>query len=97
MSGGIAYVADEEGDFAQRCNLEMVDLETLEDIQEEQFVRDLIANHARLTGSVRARQVLENWKEYRQRFVKVMPLDYRRVLAVKKEQAAKAYAMVQHG
>jgi glutamate synthase (ferredoxin) len=97
MSGGIAYVVDEEGDFAQRCNLQMVDLETLEEAQEEEYVRGLIVRHADLTGSERARQVLSNWPKLRDRLVKVMPLDYRRVLAEKKEQAGKTYAMVQHG
>ena len=97
MSGGIAYVIDEEGDFAQRCNLQMVDLETLEDVQEEEYVRSLIARHAELTNSGRAKQILDNWIHFREKLVKVMPLDYRRVLAEKKEQAAKSFAMVQHG
>jgi len=97
MSGGVAYVLDEEGDFAQRCNLQMVDLESLEDPAEEQFVKDLIARHVKLTGSAKGQQVLNSWTQYRQKLVKVMPLDYRRVLAEKKEQAAKGYAMVQHG
>jgi glutamate synthase (NADPH) large chain len=97
MSGGIAYVIDENGDFAQRCNLEMVDLESLEDAQEEEFIKDLLLRHLLLTKSARAQQVLDGWNEYREKLVKIMPLDYRRVLGVKKEQAAKAYAMVQHG
>jgi glutamate synthase (ferredoxin) len=97
MSGGIAYVIDEEGDFAQRCNLQMVDFETLEDAQEEDFVRTLIARHAELTNSERAKNILNSWVQFREKLVKVMPLDYRRVLAEKKEQAAKTFAMVQHG
>ena len=97
MSGGIAYVFDEEGDFTQRCNLQMVDLEKLEDPEEEAFVRGLITRHAELTKSVRAQGVLANWAHCRQKLVKVMPLDYRRVLEQKKEQAAKAFVMVQHG
>jgi glutamate synthase (NADPH) large chain len=97
MSGGIAYVIDENGDFAQRCNLEMVDLESLEDAQEEEFIKDLLLRHLLLTKSARAQQVLDGWSEYREKLVKIMPLDYRRVLGVKKEQATKAYAMVQHG
>jgi glutamate synthase (NADPH) large chain len=97
MSGGIAYVLDADGDFTQRCNLEMVDLESLKDAQEEEFVRDLIARHVQLTNSSRGQHVLDNWTEYRQKLVKIMPLDYRRVLAETKQQAAKAYAMVQHG
>jgi glutamate synthase (NADPH/NADH) large chain len=58
---------------------------------------DLIARHVRLTNSTRAQQVLDGWSHYRQKLVKIMPLDYRRVLTQRKEQAAKAYAMVQHG
>jgi glutamate synthase (ferredoxin) len=94
MSGGIAYVIDEDGDFAQRCNLQMVDLETLEDAKEEELVRDLIERHAQFTGSTRARMILEGWNSYREKLVKIMPLDYRRVLA---ERQQKISIMVQHG
>ena len=97
MSGGIAYVIDVNGDFSQRCNLEMVDLESLEDAQEEEFIKDLLLRHLLLTKSARAQQVLDSWTEYREKLVKIMPLDYRRVLGIKKERAAKAYVMVQHG
>jgi glutamate synthase (ferredoxin) len=97
MSGGIAYVFDEESNFAQRCNLEMVDLEGLEDAQEEQFVKDLITRHMDFTKSPRAQHILESWSQYREKLVKIMPLDYRRVLTERKEKAAKVYAMVQHG
>src|SRR3989442_15392982 len=97
MSGGVAYVADDAGDFAQRCNLQMVDLEKLEDAEEEAFVRGLIARHFELTKSTRAQAILENWARYREKFVKVMPLDYRRVLEQKKEQTSKTFVMVQHG
>src|SRR5262249_22800852 len=78
MSGGIAYVADDAGDFAQRCNLQMVDLEKLQDPEEDSFVRGLIARHVELTQSTRARAILDHWAHYREKFVKVMPLDYRR-------------------
>jgi len=97
MSGGIAYVIDEKGDFAQRCNLQMIDLERLADPEEEAFVRGLIARHLELTKSTRAETILTNWAHYRGRLAKIMPLDYRRVLEQKKEQAAKTFAMVQHG
>ena len=80
MSGGVAYVIDEEGDFAQRCNLQMVDLETFADADEEQLVRSLIERHAELTKSRRAAEILANWILYREKFHKVMPLDYRRAL-----------------
>ena len=97
MSGGVAYVLDEDGDFAQRCNLQMVDLEAIEDDGEEQFVRDLIARHAELTGSTRAQAILEDWKQYRGKLIKVMPLEYRRVLAEQKQQSVNTLTMVQHG
>jgi glutamate synthase (ferredoxin) len=96
MSGGIAYVMDEEGDFPQRCNLQMVDLETFEDADEEHFVRNLIARHAELTRSIRAAEVLDGWETYREKLVKVMPLDYRRVLA-ERDQTRRTLAVVHHG
>src|SRR5262249_39900070 len=97
MSGGIAFVFDVGGGFAPRWNLQMGDLEAIEEPTKEQFVKKLIPRHGRVTKSVRGQQILDDWKENRQKLVKVMPLDYRRVLAEKKEQAAKTYAMVQHG
>jgi glutamate synthase (ferredoxin) len=96
MSGGIAYVLDEEKDFAERCNLQMVDLEVLDDLQEENFVRELIKRHVQLTSSTRGETILKNWNEYREKIVKVMPLEYRRALA-EKHQSGKAIVMVHHG
>ena len=62
MSGGVAYVLDEEGDFAQRCNLEMVDLESFADAAKRNAMsRTLIERHARLTGSTRAQEILDEW------------------------------------
>jgi glutamate synthase domain-containing protein 2/glutamate synthase domain-containing protein 1/glutamate synthase domain-containing protein 3 len=102
MSGGIAYVLDERGDFARYCNPAMVTLEPLaaESEQEaklerglwhkgqpdEAHVRRLVERHARLTGSAQAKRVLERWGEFRGKFVKVFPIEYRRALG---ELAAK--------
>src|SRR5207237_5554083 len=72
MSGGLAYVIDEEGDFPQRCNLQMVDLESIDDPQEDQFVRDLITRHAGLPKSRRAHHILDKWITYPERVVKIM-------------------------
>ncbi|MBL8208356.1 MAG: hypothetical protein JNM09_29260, partial [Blastocatellia bacterium] len=80
MSGGVAYVLDVEGDFATRCNKEMVSLGKLEDTSELEVVKSLIHNHASLTGSKRAADVLLNWDDYVTKFVRVMPNDYARVL-----------------
>ncbi|MFA7405651.1 MAG: glutamate synthase large subunit [Pelobacteraceae bacterium] len=88
MSGGIAYVLDEDGDFASRCNTEMVGLESLDDA-DRATVKGMIEQHAESTGSSRATMVLINWEGYQARFVKVMPMDYKRVLqALAKAQAA---------
>jgi glutamate synthase domain-containing protein 3 len=96
MSGGVAYVLDLEGDFAKRCNPAMVDLEPLlpeseqqaklapelwhEQQSDEAIVRRLVEAHARHTGSRRASEVLEKWAQYRPKFVKVFPKEYRRAL-----------------
>jgi glutamate synthase domain-containing protein 2/glutamate synthase domain-containing protein 1/glutamate synthase domain-containing protein 3 len=80
MSGGIAYVYDRDRGFRARCNLELVDLDELGE-DDETEVRALISEHAQRTGSLVARNVLAAWERERARFVKVMPRDYKRVLA----------------
>jgi glutamate synthase (NADPH) large chain len=83
MSGGIAYVFDERGDFtAERCNLESVDLEPLLEEQDLKIVRDLVTRHGALTGSRRAKWILDNWSDAVSRFIKVFPHEYKRVLGV---------------
>ncbi len=87
MSGGIAYVFDERADFAEkRCNLESVDLDPLLEEQDIQTVRNLVARHAELTGSPRAKWILENWSDAAARFTKVFPHEYKRVLGVSRSQ-----------
>jgi len=81
MSGGIGYVLDLEGDFAQRCNMEMVTVGGLTDEEEIGEVKRLLERHEEYTGSRRAATVLVSWKEYLSKFVKVLPKDYARVLA----------------
>ena len=80
MSGGFAFVLDEAGDFAQRSNLEMVDLEPLREAEDIEMVRDLLIQHAGYTGSTVAARLLGDWDNAVEKFVKVMPVDYRRVL-----------------
>jgi glutamate synthase (ferredoxin) len=80
MSGGIAYVLNPDGDFAERCNLDMVELETFEDAREEHWVHSLVEEHSRLTGSERARKIVEEWTRFREMMIKVMPIEYRKVL-----------------
>jgi len=89
MSGGIAYVWDEKGDFPQRCNLEMVSLAPLTDAEEIAAVRGLVQRHADYTSSQRARRLLDAWEAAVSKFVKVLPKDYQRVLlALERVQAA---------
>jgi glutamate synthase (NADPH/NADH) large chain len=118
MSGGIAYVLDEAGDFEQRCNLAMVELEpiapedeALEHLEHQggdlethgrvdishhinrfdaQRLRTLIEKHQQYTDSSWAHQILQNWNDYLPKFVKVMPIDYRRALQeIERTQAAR--------
>jgi glutamate synthase domain-containing protein 2/glutamate synthase domain-containing protein 1/glutamate synthase domain-containing protein 3 len=92
MSGGIAYVLDETGEFSQaRCNRASVDLEPVADPSEAENLRDLISRHAELTASPRARWVLENWERMLPKFVKVFPHEYKRVFGA--AQAAKPAAL----
>jgi glutamate synthase domain-containing protein 2/glutamate synthase domain-containing protein 1/glutamate synthase domain-containing protein 3 len=80
MSGGVAYVFDEDGDFAIRCNQSMVSLEPLDD-SDAAKVKALIHEHYSRTQSALAWRVLSGWKENAAHFVKVMPTEYRKVLA----------------
>ena len=88
MSGGVAFVLDEDGDFSTRCNLEMVDLEPLAEPPDLELVRDLLIRHAGYTGSSVAAKLLKDWDTAIGKFVKVMPLDYRRVLQEQKKAEA---------
>lgn len=80
MSGGIAYVLDEDGTFPARCNKGMVDLEKLDDTGEMEEVWHMIERHWKYTGSKKAAAVLDNWQKMAPKFVKIIPIDYRRML-----------------
>ncbi|HEY3324092.1 MAG TPA: glutamate synthase large subunit [Planctomycetota bacterium] len=79
MSGGIAYVFDRNSTFRQNCNLDMVALEELT-VEDLELVHGLISKHAAATGSTRAAEVLSEWDIESRRFVKVMPIEFKRVL-----------------
>ena len=85
MSGGLAFVLDEAGDFKARCNLGMVDLEPLVDTEDVELVKDLLARHIRFTQSPVAARLLVDWERSQSRFVKVIPQDYKRVMAAIKQ------------
>ncbi len=84
MSGGEAYVYDPEGNFGALCNPEMVDLDTPADA-DESAVLELLRNHVRYTHSTVAQRIVDDWDQSRTRFVKVMPKDYKRVLAAREK------------
>jgi glutamate synthase domain-containing protein 2/glutamate synthase domain-containing protein 1/glutamate synthase domain-containing protein 3 len=89
MSGGVAYVFDERGNFTERrCNLGSVDLEPLLDEQDVNTVMDLATRHQSLTGSRRAKWILDNWHEASPRFIKIFPHEFKRVLGVGRRQQA---------
>jgi glutamate synthase (NADPH/NADH) large chain len=115
MSGGVAYVLDEHGDFERYCNLAMVELEPVVSsgdpgepsdmfAREEmtrfdaERLRHLIANHARYTGSRRAAEMLAAWGDYLPKFLKVMPIEFRRALAdLKAQEEAKELRLAAAG
>ena len=86
MSGGVAYVLDPKGDFGKRCNREMVDLETLSDADDIDFLQVAIMKHVTLTGSRYAEQLLADWAALQRQIVKVMPREYKRALAEQAKQ-----------
>ena len=88
MSGGLAYVLDERGDFAERrCNTASVDLEPVVEQRDIERLRQLIARHVEFTGSPRAKWILENWSGMLTKFVKVFPHEYKRVLRMPQAQS----------
>ena len=100
MSGGVAYVLDPEGEFAPRCNTEMVELEhpSDDDLAE---VRALVEEHRERTGSTVAERVLADWDALTSAWVKVMPMDYKRVLRERQErqrvEAGEPHVVAEHG
>ncbi len=92
MSGGNAFVFDPDGTFHERCNRDMVVLEPFQAAEDLDLVRDLLIQHAGYTGSAVAARMLRGWDWARPKFIKVMPVDYRRVLDERKLAAASAAA-----
>ncbi len=97
MSGGTAYVFDQHRTFRSRCNLEMVELESLVDESDLWLVYGMIEDHVRWTGSGLGRRILDNWEQMVPRFLKVMPVDYKRVLQQRRAQMRPRPPTGQHG
>ena len=87
MSGGIAYVYDDDDDFITRCNLGMVVLEKVETAEDTAELKELIKRHQDKTDSSVAARILESWDGSLPKFVKVMPVDYKRVLEENRSKA----------
>ncbi|HLP06265.1 MAG TPA: glutamate synthase-related protein, partial [Paludibacter sp.] len=87
MSGGVAYVLDENDDFDFYCNMEMIELTLIEDSMDSKEVQGLIANHFKYTGSTRAKEILDNWSQYVDKFKKIVPIEYKKVLQEEKMEA----------
>ncbi|HMO53941.1 MAG TPA: glutamate synthase large subunit, partial [Tepidiformaceae bacterium] len=92
MSGGIAYVFDEDGDFHTRCNMEMVGLEPVNEHEDLDLIQGLLERHVEYTGSTVAHHILQGWPELAGKFVKVMPKEYRRVLEERRLESERRQA-----
>jgi len=88
MSGGVAYVLDRDGKFASRCNMEMVKLGSIEDAKEAEELKAYIEKHGNLTGSDVAAELLADWENSLGKFVRVMPVDYERMMQYMDEARA---------
>jgi glutamate synthase (ferredoxin) len=95
MSGGIAYVYNEDGTFKDLCNPDMVSLESPDKPEDIELLRRMLENHVRFTDSPVAKGILTDWDNELRRFVKVMPNDYRRVLEKQAEIEAQAQKLAQ--
>ena len=89
MSGGVAYVLDEKGDFDYFCNMEMVELSLIEDSGDNKELYGLIEAHYKHTDSPLAKKILDSWNDYVDKFIKVVPIEYKKVLEEEKIEAIK--------
>jgi glutamate synthase (NADPH) large chain len=96
MSGGVAYVLNENGDFDYYCNMGMVELSLVDDHGDVNELLELIDRHYKLTGSKKAKMILDDTKKYLPMFIKVIPYDYKKVLQEQKlEEIRKKIADVE--
>ena len=87
MSGGIAYVLDEEGSFDYYCNMGMVEISLVEELQDIRDLQEMITKHLKYTCSQKARKILDDWEKYLPQFIKIIPYEYKRVLEEEKLEA----------
>jgi glutamate synthase (NADPH/NADH) large chain len=96
MSGGIAYVYDPERSFKSNCNMEMIEFERLKKSDTE-AISAIVFNHYKYTKSERAKYVLDNFRVESGCFVKVMPLEYKRILQAQEINKVASLAEVSDG
>jgi glutamate synthase (NADPH/NADH) large chain len=97
MSGGIAYVLNEAGNFDYFCNMQMVELSLIEDKADNRELHQLIRQHYQYTNSQKAKRILENWDHYVEQFIRVIPIEYKKVLQDEKLAAVtKKIAQVEY-
>ena len=89
MSGGVAYVLNVAGNFDYFCNMGMVELSLVEEPSDIKELKELIGKHLQYTGSPLAGRILENWADFQQKFIKVIPFEYKKVLEEEKLEAIK--------
>ena len=87
MSGGVAYVYDPTGTFADKCNLEMVDLFKLGEAGDDAVLKEMIEKHLAYTDSLKAAELLNDWENAQKHFVKVYPREYHEMVRVTEELA----------
>ncbi|MFC2138789.1 glutamate synthase-related protein, partial [Bacteroidota bacterium] len=87
MSGGLAYVLDEDRNFDYFCNMGMVELSLVEDIHNMKELKDIIQKHYNNTSSFLAKKVLNNWEDYLSKFIQVTPFEYKKILEMEKIKA----------
>ncbi|NLM36312.1 MAG: glutamate synthase large subunit [Clostridiales bacterium] len=88
MSGGIAYVLEEGEDFTDKCNMEFIEIEPLQEEDDIKAVYDMIAEHYKLTESKKAKTILDNWEQYLGKFKRVIPTVYKQILNARKAENA---------
>jgi len=83
MSGGIAYVFDEDNMIESRCNINMVNIDAVDE-EDEAAIHELVHNHYKYTQSEKAKMILGDFKKSLKSFIKVIPVEYKRILETKK-------------
>ena len=97
MSGGVAFVLNEDGAFERHCNLSMVELEPIRDKEDQTLLRDMIERHVRYTGSAKGKELLDQWDRSLPKFLRVMPVEYKKVLEQRKARVKRKKEAPVHG